>query len=78
MGRKSKEELKKQQFNAIVNDYKRKNYDRIAIIVPRGGKSILQAEAKSRDFSVNGLFLHALKDAYGIDLTNLKNKIDED
>lgn len=51
------------------NQYKRDKYDRISLLIPKGGKQILQKEAEIRGYkSVNALVIHALEKAYGINL----------
>lgn len=51
------------------NDYKREKYDRISLLIPKGGKQILQKEADIRGLkSVNALLIRALEKAYGINL----------
>ena len=51
-----------------VNDCVRRNYDRLNINVPRGGKAELEKEAKERGLSVTGLIVEAIKCYCGIDL----------
>ena len=55
------------------NQYKRDKYDRISLLVPKGGKQILQDEARIRGIkSVNELVIRALEKTYHITLDNSK------
>lgn len=52
-----------------INDYKRDKYDRISLLVPKGGKATLQKVVAERgEKSVNALIIRALELAYGIQL----------
>ena len=55
--------------NKYVNQYKRDNYDRLSINIPKGGKAILQKEADVRGISVTALIVDALESCYKIDLS---------
>lgn len=39
-----------------------KNLDRVSVVLPKGTKELLQAEAKKQDTSVNGLINKAIAD----------------
>jgi predicted HicB family RNase H-like nuclease len=43
------------------NEFKRKNYDQILIIVPKGQKEEWKEEAKRRQLSLNQLVIEAVK-----------------
>lgn len=46
-----------------VNKYKKNNYDRIEITVPKGQRSVFQAHATARGESVNGFITRAIQEA---------------
>ncbi len=55
--------------NGYDNQYKRDKYDRISLLVPKGGKATLQKVVAERgEKSVNALIIRALELAYGIQL----------
>lgn len=67
MGRMSNEERKRRESVSANNQYKRDNYDRIALLVPKGGKEKLKEAAKRNDMrSVNALIVTAIEHTYGI------------
>lgn len=43
-----------------VNKYNKKNYDRLAILVPKGQRDILRTHAESRGESLNGFVKRAI------------------
>lgn len=43
-----------------VNKYKRANYDRVEMLVPKGKKEIIKAHAESMSESVNGFINRAI------------------
>lgn len=43
-----------------VNKYKKNNYDRIEITVPKGQRDVFKAHAESRGESVNGFINRAI------------------
>ncbi len=43
-----------------VNKYKRANYDRMEMLVPKGKKEIIKAHAESMGESVNGFISRAI------------------
>ncbi len=43
-----------------VNKYKRANYDRMEMLVPKGKKEIIKAHAESMGESVNGFIRRAI------------------
>lgn len=51
---------------AVKQRYNEKAYDRLAITVPKGRKSVIEKYAKERGESVNGLVNGLLRDAIGI------------
>lgn len=46
-----------------VNKYKRNNYDRIEITVPKGQREVFQAHAAARGESVNAFINRAISEA---------------
>lgn len=54
----------KKGFNQIKyqNDYKKKNYDRLEIIVPKGLKEIIKNVAKDKNISVNKFVNSAIEE----------------
>ena len=46
-----------------VNKYKKNNYDRIEITVPKGQRAVFQAHAAARGESVNGFIVRAISEA---------------
>ena len=50
-----------------VNKYKRNNYDRIEITVPKGKREVFQAHAAARGESVNGFIGRAIAEAMNRD-----------
>ena len=49
-----------------VNKYMKKNYDRLNIVIPKGYKQVVEAYARERGESVNGLVNSLLRNAMGI------------
>lgn len=54
--------------NRYDADYKRANYDHIQIMVPKGCRDDIKAEASRRGMSVSQLIIRALEAQYGLDL----------
>ncbi len=50
-----------------VNKYKKNNYDRIEITVPKGQRGVFQSHASARGESVNGFINRAIMEAMGRD-----------
>lgn len=50
-----------------VNKYKKNNYDRIEINVPKGSKAIVQEHAAAQGESVNGFINRAIIETIGRD-----------
>ena len=48
------------------NNYNSENYDSLRIVVPKGRKQTVEAYAKERGMSVNGLVNALLRNALGI------------
>lgn len=55
--------------NKYVNQYKRENYDRLSVNIPKGKKAVLQKEAADRGISVTALIVEALEGYFHIDLS---------
>ena len=49
-----------------VNKYMKKNYDSLRIVIPKGRKQSVEAFAKERGESINGLVNALLRDKLGI------------
>ena len=64
--------------NEYNNEYKKKNYERIYIRVPKSKKAVLEALAKEQGKSVNRLTIDALEKTYNIDLTIVESKLTEE
>ncbi len=45
---------------AAINRYKKANYDRIELVVPKGQKEVVQAHATAHSESVNGFIGRAI------------------
>lgn len=54
---------------AYTTEFKRQNYDKIRLIVRKGGKAVLKDIAKKNNTSLNKLILQAVEEEYNIDLT---------
>lgn len=52
--------------SAVKQRYNEKAYDRLAITIPKGRKAIVEACAKARGESVNGMVNALLMDAAGL------------
>lgn len=50
----------KKQY-ARQNDFNRENYDKFSLMLPKGQKAVLQAEAKRRNMSLNALIQEAIR-----------------
>lgn len=50
-----------------VNKYKKNNYDRIEITVPKGQRGVFQAHAEAHSESVNGFITRAIQEAIARD-----------
>ena len=48
------------KFDAYKNDYTRKNYDEIKVIVPKGKRDLIRAYATERGESVNAFINRAI------------------
>lgn len=46
-----------------TNKYKKSNYDRIELVVPKGKKEVIQAHAEAQGESVNGFIGRAIDEA---------------
>ena len=58
--------------NDYNTSYKKANYDRLNVLLPKGSKTALQSEAAKREKSVNALITEALEKQYGLDLSKKK------
>lgn len=59
------------------NKYNAANYDSLRIVVPKGRKAEVEAFAKERDESVNGLVNNLLRNAMGKSEEDWKKVTDE-
>lgn len=63
--------------SAVKNKYNAKAYDQILVMVPKGRKEDIQAFAKEKGVSVNGLVNDLLAAAIGIEPDEWKPGISE-
>lgn len=57
--------------------YNEKAYDRISVTIPKGRKQAVEAFAKSRGETVNGLINGLLQREMGVPIDEWKAKLDE-
>ena len=57
---------------AVINRYQAKAYDRLAIIVPKGKKAVVETYAEQHGESVNGLVNRLLMEAIGLTVEQWK------
>lgn len=50
-------------------DYKKKTVERTVIEVPKGKRQLIKDTASANNLSINRLFISAVEEKYGIDLT---------
>ena len=62
---------------AVKQRYNEKAYDRLAITVPKGRKSVIEEYAKSQGESVNGLVNNLLRNAIGLSEEDWKKDAEE-
>lgn len=55
--------------NSYITDFKRDNYDQIAILVPKGKKLDIKRCAAEKGISVSQLVVRALEECYKLDLS---------
>ncbi len=55
--------------NSYDNDYKRQNYDRVTVLLPKGRKRELKAYADARGESVGAVIIEALESHCKLDLS---------
>ncbi len=55
--------------NAYINQYKRDNYDRYSLMLPKGSKQLLKEYADNRGESLNAVIIRALERETGLDLS---------
>lgn len=53
-----------------ITDFKRENYDRIMLQIPKGRRKILKDLSAKKDESMNQLIIAAVEEKYGIDLSS--------
>lgn len=52
-----------------TNEYKRKNYDRITVLVPKGKAQTMKAFAREKGKSVSSVIIDAVEAQYKLDLS---------
>ena len=57
---------------AYRNEYQRKNYDRLNLLLPKGCKAIIQEAAKKRQENLSEYVINALEWYDGLDLSGKK------
>ena len=62
---------------AVKQRYNEKAYDRLAITVPKGRKSVIEEYAKAQGESVNGLVNNLLRNAIGLSEEDWKKDAEE-
>lgn len=60
--------------NSYQSDYKRQNYDRLNILVPRGRGKEIKKEAARRGISVSQLIIQALESYCELDLSKVNGE----
>jgi len=63
--------------SAVKNRYNAKAYDQLPIRVPKGKKAVIDAYAKERGVSVNGLVNNVLREMLGMSEEEWKVVTDE-
>ena len=62
---------------AVKRRYNEKAYDRLAITIPKGQKAIVEAHAKSKGLSVNGLINTLLREDLNLSEEEWKSTTEE-
>lgn len=52
-----------------IDEWNRKNIDRVTIKIPKGKKNVLKTLADKHNTSVNQLVINAVEEQYNVDLT---------
>ena len=55
--------------NQYINDWKRRNYDEVHVLIPKGKKETIKKMAKEKGLSVSRFIVEALENYYYIDLS---------
>ncbi len=55
--------------NRYDNDFKRQNYDRVLVLLPRGTKQVLKTYAESQGKSMTQVIVEALEDHCKLDMS---------
>lgn len=55
--------------NQYITDFKRENYDRIMLQIPKGRRKILKDMSSKKGESMNQLIIAAVEEKYNIDLS---------
>ncbi len=69
---------KTQTSTAVKRRYNEKAYDRLAITIPKGKKTMVEAYAQTKGLSVNGLINILLRDALALEEDAWKNASEVD
>lgn len=56
---------------AYVAAYRKENYDRIYLQIPKGRKAEIKKEAKNRGLTINQFIVTAIEEHYGMDLSKI-------
>jgi predicted HicB family RNase H-like nuclease len=54
---------------AVINEYNKENYFKVALRIPKEKRDVLQQLAKEHGISVNKLITSAVEQTYGISLS---------
>lgn len=63
--------------STVKNRYNEKNYDRLAIVIPKGQKQAVDAHARQKGTTVNGLVNGLLRAELGLSESEWKAKDEE-
>ena len=55
--------------NQYINDWKRRNYDEVRVLIPKGKKETIEKMAKVKGLSVSRFIVEALENHYKLDLS---------
>ena len=55
--------------NQYINDWKRRNYEEVRVLIPTGKKETIKKMAKEKGLSVSRFIVEALENHYKLDLS---------
>ena len=55
--------------NQYINDWKRRNYDEVRVLIPKGKKETIKKMAKEKGLRVSRFIVEALENHYKLDLS---------